>query len=51
MTLWLLLSILLTQGLSREPDSGVITGTVRHPDGRPAAGVLRRCLLAKTGRQ
>src|SRR5690348_258428 len=39
MTLWLFLSILLTQQPLPQAGSGVITGVVRLPDGGPARGV------------
>ena len=39
MTLWLFLSILLTQNPIPQVGGGTVSGTVRLPDGKPAVGV------------
>jgi hypothetical protein len=46
MILSFLLSILLIQGAARATDTGVVGGTLRYPDGRPAAGVRVAAMVA-----
>jgi hypothetical protein len=46
MVLSFLLSIFLIQGATRAADTGVVGGTLRYPDGKPAVGVRVAAMVA-----